>query len=43
MAKVLKILGRIVGISFEWVLLILILFAFAIPSFARAVHFALLL
>ncbi|MDR0803325.1 translocation/assembly module TamB domain-containing protein [Fluviicola sp.] len=32
MAKVLKILGRIVGISFEWVLLILILFAFAIRT-----------
>ena len=32
MAKVLKILGRIVGISFEWVLLVLILFAFAIRT-----------
>lgn len=32
MAKVLKILGRIVGISFEWVLLLLILFAFAIRT-----------
>ncbi len=32
MAKVLKILGRIVGISFEWVLLVLIVFAFAIRT-----------
>ncbi|MDF3027157.1 MAG: hypothetical protein K0S23_1464 [Fluviicola sp.] len=32
MTKVLKILGRIVGISFEWVLLVLILLAFAIRT-----------
>ena len=32
MAKIIKIIGRIVGISFEWILIFILLFAFAIRT-----------